>query len=248
MNRFLVCFPAALVAGILAWPSSGRADDPVSVAPKVWTLKAEIVEATSDKDLCPSHDISVTDSAKHRCKFMCAIQILEGSYGKVNLAGVKIVLAGDQGRSLEGMEISSLAVTYDASLTVEQKLAMADIVQRLIPMKWVKRTEGVAVITWKASDDALEVRVADRGQLAFTPSKDEQGKPVLKSGLAWWNASKTDDMRKGLATFGFRGEGMDLNYSNVGAFRTRIEAKGSLERVPQPPPSEPGADVSTEKK
>lgn len=248
MTRSILCLPIAILVAFLAWPSNGRADDPIAVLPKEWTLTADVVESTSDKGFCPSHDISVTDSAKHRCKFLCAIKVLEGSYGRVNLAGVRIVLAGDLGRSLDGMEMSSLAVTYDPSLTVDQKIAMADIVQTLIPLKWLKKTEGVAAITWESNDDALEVRVADRGQLVFEPENDSKGQPVVKSGHGWWGATKTGEMRMGRGTFAFKADGLDLKFSKVGAFRTRIEAKGSLEKIPAPLPSEPGTEVSSDKK
>ncbi len=248
MTRSIFCIPLALIVAVAAWPTQGRADDPVAVKATEWTLKADIVEATSDRSLCPSHDVSAADSNKHRCKFFCAIRVIEGSYGRVDLAGLKVVLAGDIGRSLDGMELSTLVVTYAPNLSAEQKIAMADIVQQLIPLKWVKKKEVVAAIEWKSSDDGLVVSVADHGQLDFEQEKDPEGRPVAKSGLSWWTAVKTDDLRLGRATFGYKTDGMDLSYSRVGAFRTRVEAKGSMEKLPKALPSDPGDEETSGKK
>lgn len=220
----------ALAALAVAAGSFGSAEDGIPPPPpKTWSLKANILEATTDGVLCPSYDGAFA-SPDHRCRFIAAYQVVEGRVGDVKLDGVKFVLAGDLGRDLSKMELSTLAVIWDNSVSEDQKRAIEGLIGRIYPVKWTRKIYSSAeVIREDRPDGESTVRAGTYGTLTLDPVKDEKGEVVVRRDLAYWSAARNDGFRMMRGAFAFRHDDLEFGSPDCAGFLSRIEAEGVLQ-------------------
>lgn len=220
--------PAIAVLAVAAG-SLGRAEDDVPPPPeKTWRLKAEILEATTDDMLCPCYDAPLANPV-HRCRFVAAYRIVEGRVGDVSLDGAKFVLAGDLGRDLSTMEMSTLAVTWDNAVSDDQKKALEGLIGKIYPIKWRRKIYSSAdIVREESQDGGATVRMGAYGSLTLSPVKDEKGEPVIKADLKYWDAARNDGFRMMRGAFMFKQEALEFAQPEGAGFATRIEAEGLL--------------------
>jgi hypothetical protein len=191
----LVAVSLALVVGVaVAVATQAPAASPA------WALNATIIEACSCEMFCPCY-FSTEPSPAHGehgyCKFNMAHKINKGKAGTVDLAGAKFWIAGDLGDNFGDGETEWAQVTFDPSVTKEQRDAIAAaLVGPVYPWKWKSFTVGPdAPISWTSSKDGA-VATLDGGQggeirlqhnpTAMTPE------PTVISNLKYFAAPRND--------------------------------------------------------
>ena len=76
-----------------------------------------------------SHPAAHHDHGKmeHYCRFNIAYKINKGNYGSTDLAGAKLWLSGDLGGDFSTGQMDWVVVTFDKSVTPEQRQGLGQI-------------------------------------------------------------------------------------------------------------------------
>jgi hypothetical protein len=199
-------------------------------APKDWSMKATIIEACSCPMFCqcyfnpnpagPSGEGSHTGhAAEHFCRFNNAFRVDKGSYGAVKLDGALFWIAGDLGGEFSDGEMDWAVLTFDPSVTKEQREGIQAILGHVYPVKWKSFTVASdAKMEWTYNKDRAEARldggktaevVLNRGGYGMT------AEPVVIKNLKYWGVSRNDGFvlmkneveayRSGAMPFEFKG-------------------------------------------
>src|SRR5712691_2693287 len=124
-----------------------------------WNMNATIIEACSCPMFCQCYFNSSPagmagheghGGGEHFCRFNNAFKVNKGSYKGVKLDGVKFWAAGDLGGDFSHGEMDWAVVTFDKSMTKEQRDAVGTIVHHLYPVKWKSLTTTEGDISWQA--------------------------------------------------------------------------------------------------
>jgi len=198
-TRPLAAISVVILAVILAVSGVVKAQTP---APKAdWTLNATLIEACSCSMFCPCYFTTkpAPDHAghgaggEHYCRFNIAYKINKGMYGTTDLAGAKVWIAGDLGDDFGDNETEWAEVTFDPSVTKEQRDGIAAIlVGPVYPWKWKSFTVGAdAPIEWSGDKThataKLDAGKAGEIQLAHNPTA-ENGEPTVITNLKYFHA------------------------------------------------------------
>lgn len=170
-----------------------------SAAPD-WSLNATIIEACSCTMFCPCYFSTVPSPhghgamAKHFCRFNMGYKVNKGSFGSVKLDGVKFWVAGDLGEDFsKGTEWAE--VTFEPTVTKEQRDAITTMLGRIYPVKWKSFTVGKdAPIEWKATTDRAEARLnAGKGaEVVLRRNPGMTAEPVVIKNLKYFGAPRND--------------------------------------------------------
>ena len=200
--RFLTFLMIALT-GTLSAGAGGAATAPAAAStPPDWSMNASIIEACSCPMFCqcyfntkPAGHHMEGMAEEHFCKFNNAIQVNKGFYRSIKLDGAKFWLAGDLGGDFSTGKMDWAVLTYDPSVTKEQRAAIAEILTKVYPVKWGSFTVGPdAAMEWKATKDRSEARL-DGGKTAevvlnrFAGNSDA---PVVITNLKYWGVPRND--------------------------------------------------------
>ncbi len=168
-----------------------------------WAFNATIIEACSCPAFCQcyfntqpaahSHD---QGGVEHFCRFNQAVKVNKGSYGDVNLDGVKFWQAGDAGGDFSEGKMDWQVKTFDPSVTTEQREAIQVIMgQHLFPVEWNSYTVAKdAQLEWQVTQDGVEARL-DGGKVAEIVLRHLGGladEPVVIKNLAWGGEPRND--------------------------------------------------------
>ena len=159
----LVAVSLALVVGVAAAVALQAPG-----AKPAWSLNATIIEACSCEMFCPCY-FSTEPSPAHGehgyCRFNMAYKVNKGKAGSVDLAGAKFWIAGDLGDNFGDMQTEWAQVTWDPSVTKEQRDAIATaLLGPVYPWKWKSFTVGAdAPVEWTASKERAVAKL-DGGQ------------------------------------------------------------------------------------
>ncbi|MBI2920197.1 MAG: DUF1326 domain-containing protein [Planctomycetes bacterium] len=231
MKRILHVLPPVLAVLVLAIGGATWAEDKdrPSDASKEWKIQADLVELSTDAAPCPCYD-EKTGEIEHNCRFLTAMRINEGSVGDVKLDGARIVLAGDLSKDLSKMSISTLAVTYDKSMTDDQRRAFESILPRLYPQKWTRKLYSSAEIVWEdKKDDAVEVRIGDMGSMSVRLKRDDKGNIEIHKTTKYWLCRSKGGFAVCTGPMAFKHEAFEVSSPNGTGFRTSVEAGGKLD-------------------
>jgi len=192
---------------IVAAGSAFGADAKTAAAPTPnWALNATIIEACSCPMFCQcyfntapaghagGHDGHGT-TTEHFCRFNNVFRVNRGNYGSVRLDGAKFWVAGDLGGDFSKGQMDWAALTFDPSVTKEQRDGIAAALGHLYPVKWGSFAIAQdAPIEWKATKDRAEARL-DGGKAGEVVLKRTQGmtdEPVVIKNLKYWGAPRND--------------------------------------------------------
>ena len=167
-----------------------------------WNLNASLIEACSCPLFCqcffttaPASHHSDHGDAEHFCKFNIAFKVNKGSYNGVKLDGVTYWIAGDLGGDLSTGKMDWAVLTFDKSVTPEQREGIMAILPKLYPVEWESFTLGEdADMVWRA-DKTKAVATLDGGKTAemiLTPTPGMIDGPVVIKNLKYWAASDND--------------------------------------------------------
>lgn len=222
MKRWILVLAVVAVAVL---PLSGAASDA-----KDWTFRATIIEACSCPMFCQcyfnsepaDHGMGHGDMAAmnhgaggHFCKFNNAYQVDKGTYGNVKLDGAKFWLAGDLGGDFSQGKMDWCVLTFDPSVTKEQREGITAIMGAVYPVKWNSFTVAPdAKMAWTASKDKATATL-DGGKTAEV---------VLNRG-GYGNVSTEPTVVKNLKYWGVpSNEGFVLMKNDVEAYRAGDKA------------------------
>lgn len=139
-----------------------------------WDFNATIIEACSCPMFCQcyfnskpaSHHGHAGGGSEHFCKFNNAFKVNKGQSGGVKLDGVKFWVAGDLGGDFSKGQMDWAVLTFDPSVSKEQRDAIARILGHVYPVKWNSFTIAKdADMEWKAEASSAQARL-DGGKTA----------------------------------------------------------------------------------
>ena len=129
----------------------------------------------------------------HFCKFNNAFQVNRGTYSAVKLDGAKFWVAGDLGDEFSDGEMEWAVVTFDPSVTKEQRDGIAAILGHVYPVKWKSFAIAAdAPMEWVHTKDRASARL-DGGKAAEVVLKRWQGStddPVVIQNLKYWGVPR----------------------------------------------------------
>ncbi len=181
-------------------------NDAKTAAPE-WAMNATIIEACSCPMFCQcyfnpepavhagDHGVHKGHAEGHYCKFNNAFKVNRGNYGATKLDGAKFWISGDLGADFSKMETDWAVLTFDPSVTKEQREGIAAIMPKVYPVKWKSFTvANDAKMEWSASKDAAHATL-DAGkiaevQLARFPGMTDD--PVVIKNLRYFGAPRND--------------------------------------------------------
>lgn len=175
-----------------------------SSSEKDWSMNATIIEACSCPMFCQCYFNSEPaghsghgshGEAEHFCKYNNAFQVNKGNYGDVKLDGVKFWVAGDLGGDFSMGKMDWAEVTFDPSVTKEQRDAVSVIMAHVYPVEWKSFTLGKdAPMEWHYTKDHAVAKL-DGGKVAevvlnrFPGNTDD---PIVISNLKYWGVPRND--------------------------------------------------------
>ena len=199
IRNFAIAFGLLLVCGAAALATG--AGTPAAD----WSMNATIIEACSCPMFCQcyfgskpaEHAMAGHEGhegmGEHFCRFNNAFQVNKGYFGKTKLDGAKFWVSGDLGGDWSGGEMDWAAVTFDPSVTKEQRDGISAILGNLYPVKWKAFSVGAdAPIQWSYTKDRA-VAKADGGKVGEVVLNRNQGmtnEPIVIQNLKYWGAPR----------------------------------------------------------
>lgn len=179
-----------------------------SDAAKDWSMKATIIEACSCPMFCQCYFNPEPAAAagheghaghgggEHFCKFNNAFRVEKGSVGNVKLDGALFWVAGDLGAEFSDGEMDWAVLTFDPSVTKEQREGIQTVLASVYPVKWKSFTIAPdAKMEWKYNKDRAEARL-DGGKVAEVVlnrgAYGNTAEPVVIHNLKYWGVPRND--------------------------------------------------------
>ena len=169
-----------------------------------WALNATIIEACSCTMFCPCYfnpgpsphsGHGAHNTAEHFCKFNNAFKVNKGNYGDVKLDGAKFWVAGDLGGDFSKGQMDWATLTFDPSVTKEQRDGIGDILGHVYPVKWNSFTVAAdAPMTWRATKDHADAKLGG-GKTAEVVLHRNQGMtddPTVIKNLKYWGVPRNN--------------------------------------------------------
>ena len=145
-KRYLLA-PVLLLLTI-AITTSSQMTSPKQAAPTKsandWDFNATIIEACSCPMFCQcyfnmqpaAHHGHAGGGSEHYCRFHNAFKVNKGQSGVVKLDGAKFWVAGDLGGDFSKGQMDWAVLTFDPSVSKDQRDAIARILGHVYPVKW----------------------------------------------------------------------------------------------------------------
>ncbi len=171
--------------------------------PTEWSMNATIIEACSCPMFCqcyfnsePSEHGGGHGHGEHFCRFNNAFKVNKGSHGGVKLDGARFWVAGDLGAEFGDGEMDWAVLTFDPSVTKEQRAGIQAILGHVYPVKWKAFSVAAdAKMEWKADKDRAEARL-DGGKTAEVVLKRQDNgntsDPTVIKNLKYWGVPRND--------------------------------------------------------
>lgn len=169
-----------------------------------WDFNATIIEACSCPMFCqcyfnlkPAGHHAHGGGSEHYCRFNNAFKINKGQAGDVKLDGAKFWVAGDLGGDFSKGQMDWAVLTFDPSVSKEQRDAIAKILGHVYPVKWNSFTIAKdADMEWKAEATRAEARLGG-GKIAEVILRRPEGSamadgPVVIKNLKYFGVPRND--------------------------------------------------------
>ena len=191
MMRYLAVLTVVALLGI----SVGDA------ATSDWGINATAIEACSCPHFCMcyfnSHPAAHHEHGKstHYCRFNIAYKVNKGNYGGTDLAGAKFWLAGDLGGDFSTGQMDWVIVTFDKSVTAEQRQGLGEILPHVFPVKWKSfQTAEGDIDTWTFDNNQAHATL-NGGKTAEVKLHRAQGmtdEPIVLKNVKYWGTPRND--------------------------------------------------------
>lgn len=236
--RFVFALATVVGVGLVLGFTAGAQQG--SGGGKEWSFNATIIEACSCPMFCqcyfndhPSeHHV---EGEGHFCKFNNAFKVNRGRHGGVRLDGAKFWVTGDLGANFSDGAMDWAILTFDNSVTKEQRTAITEILGHVYPVKWGSFTVASdAAMDWTAGKNEAVAKL-DGGKTAEVVLHRFQGmtdEPVVMRNLKYFGVPRNEGFvmmpndveayRLGDKAFEFRGTNgfmitIDINSKDVAA-------------------------------
>ena len=170
-----------------------------------WDFNATIIEACSCPMFCQcyfnmkpaSHHGHAGGGSEHYCKFNNAFKVNKGQSGGVKLDGAKFWVAGDLGGDFSKGQMDWAVLTFDPSVTKEQRDAIGKILAHVYPVKWNSFSIAKdADMEWTAQAQSATARLGG-GKVAEVvlqhPAASAMGDgPVVIKNLKYFGVPRND--------------------------------------------------------
>ena len=172
-----------------------------------WSMNATAIEACSCPMFCQCYfndkpaahgehaGHSHGEGGKHFCKFNMAYKINSGYSGGVKLDGAKFWIAGDLGGDFSKNQMDWAAITFDPSVSPEQRDAIKQILGHVFPVKWNSFTvANDAPIEWNGGKEKSEARLdgGKAGEILLKKFPGMTSDPIVIANLKYWGAPRND--------------------------------------------------------
>lgn len=211
-NHLSITLLALFLALAVAGPVLAGEQAKGAAAPD-WSMNATIIEACSCPMFCQcyfnaepaahgghseggEHAGHSMGGGEHFCKFNNAFKVNKGSYGNVKLDGARFWVGGDLGAEFSDGEMDWAVLTFDPSVTKEQREGIAAIAAHIYPVKWKSFTVASdAPIEWSYTKDRAVAKldggkagevILNRGGYAMG------GEPTVIKNLQYWGVPRND--------------------------------------------------------
>jgi hypothetical protein len=188
-----------------AAPAAAPAGTPSAAPAAEWAFNGTIIEACSCPMFCQCYFAS--KPADHGpgchmggepgtyCRFNNAFRTNSGRYGNVKLDGARFWVAGDLGGDFSKGEMQWAVLTFDPSVTKEQREGIQKMLAGLYPVKWGSfKVAPDAPMEWQAARDRAVAKL-NGGKTAEVVLKKNQGMsddPIVIKNLRYWGAPRND--------------------------------------------------------
>jgi hypothetical protein len=175
-------------------------------AAPTWSINATIIEACSCQMFCPCYFSTkpAPDHAGHGgmagghyCRFNMGYKVNKGSSGGVKFDGARFWIAGDLGDDFGDGEAEWAEVTFDPSVTKEQRDAIAPILlKHVYPLKWKAFTVGAdAPVEWTATTARAHAKLGGgkAGEIVLVHNPTAMtAQPSLLRNVKYFGAARND--------------------------------------------------------
>lgn len=173
-------------------------------AAKDWAMNATAIEACSCPMFCQCYfntkpaghaGHSHGEGGEHFCKFNMAYKVNHGNYGATKLDGAKFWIAGDLGGDFSKGDMDWAVLTFDPSVTAEQREGIKAILPHVFPAKWKSFSVAPdAKVSWTATRDHAEGKLdgGKAGEVVLTKFKGMTEDPIVIKNLKYWGAPRND--------------------------------------------------------
>jgi hypothetical protein len=191
MRNIILTATIALL-GISAGHTTAAAD---------WAINTTAIEGCSCPHFCMcyfnSHPAAHHEHGKtaHYCRFNIAYKVNKGNYRSTDLTGAKLWLSGDLGGDFSKREMDWVVVTFDKSVTPQQRSGLVDILSHVLPVKWksFQIAEG-NIDSWTFDTDQAHATV-NGGKTAEVKLHRFQGMtddPAVLKNVKYWGTPRND--------------------------------------------------------
>jgi len=194
-----------------------------------WSFNATIIEACSCPMFCQCNFNSAKPAAhgghgshgaavEYFCRFNRAFKVNKGSFGATKLDGVKFWMSGDLGGDFSTDQMDWAVLTFEPSVTKDQRDAIVAILRHIYPVKWNSFTVATdALMEWRATRDRAEARLGGgkTAELLLNKAEGMTDEPIIIKNLKYDGASHNDGYilmpsevetyKAGDKAFGFKG-------------------------------------------
>jgi len=178
-----------------------RAADSKTAPGSGWSMNATTIESCSCPMFCPCYfqtsPAGHTHEGKteHYCTFNMGYKVNHGHYGKTKLGGAHFWLAGDLGGDWSQGNTDWVVVTFDPSVTAEQREGISKILAHVYPVKWKSmKVAPDAKIEWKATVERAEARLdgGKAGEVVLKRNPGMTSGPTVITNLKYFGAPRND--------------------------------------------------------
>jgi Protein of unknown function (DUF1326) len=199
MRIFYQIFPIMFV---VARVSVGATEKPAAAD---WSMNASIIEACSCPMFCQCYFNTKPaahaehaghthgEGGEHFCRFNNAYKVNRGHYGPIKLDGAKFWVAGDLGGDFSKGQMDWAALTFDPSVTPEQRESIKTILGHVYPVKWNSFSVAQdAKMSWTAARDHAEAKMDDgkTWEVILNKFKGMTDQPVVIKNLKYWGVPR----------------------------------------------------------
>ena len=166
-----------------------------------WAINATAIEACSCPHFCMcyfnSHPAAHHEQGKteHYCRFNIAYKVNKGNYGSTDLAGAKLWLSGDLGADFSTGTMEWAVVTFDKSVTPEQRQGITEILPHVFPVKW--KSFHVAegnIDNWTFDNDQAHATLngGKTAEVKLHRFKGMTDEPSVLKNVKYWGTPRND--------------------------------------------------------
>jgi len=170
-----------------------------------WSMNATIIEACSCPMFCQcyfnskpaGHAVAGHEGhgAQHYCRANNAYRVNKGSYGGIKLDGAKYWMAMDLGDDFSDGEFEWAIITFDPSVTPEQRIGIKAIMGNVYPVKWKSFTQAPDLpIEWTATKDQATAKLGggNAGVVILNRFQGQTAEPVVIHNLKYFGAPRNE--------------------------------------------------------